>query len=94
MLVLTEENYNLYAAQYYMNSSCENEEEFHEDLNRLKYIKKLLYVYEHKKELNMNLILNHIIILYNVFEPKACTKILFFKLTAYWPQLKSILYYT
>lgn len=93
-MILTDQNYLTFSAMNYVNFSCEDDAEFMEDLNRVKYIKKLFTIYQTKDELNINLILNHIIILYNTFEPKACTKMLFFKLSDHWSYLKSILYFT
>lgn len=92
-MILTENNFDLYAAKHYKNVLCEDTSEFIEDLNRIKYLKKLLKAYENKKEINFNLVLNHIIILYNVFDAKPCTKMLFLKLDSHWNILKSFLYY-
>lgn len=83
MKILTDSNFEIYAAQHYMNSHCETMEEFQEDLLRFKYLKKLFYSYRHKENLKERLILNHIIVLYNIFEAKACTKMLILKLDGY-----------
>lgn len=72
---------------HYMNLNCETKEEFDEDLSRFKYLKKLFFVYEKKNELKERLILNHIIILYNSFEAKACTKMLLLKMKDYYTVL-------
>lgn len=81
---LTEDNFELYSAQHYMNIHCETMEEFQEDLFRFKYLKKLFYSYKKKKNvLKERLILNHIIILYNIFDAKACTRMLTLKLEDY-----------
>lgn len=93
-MILTDQNYLTYSAMNYVNFNCEDDAEFLEDLNRVKYIKKLFTIYQTRNELNINLILNHIIILYNTFDPKACTKMLFFKLPDHWCYLKTILYFT
>lgn len=94
MHILTEQNFIIYAAQNYLNPNCEDLEEFNEDLNRIKYLKKLFNVYENKEELNLNLIMNHLIIMYNMFEARACTRMLFFRLPEYSSYLKSILCFT
>ena len=94
MIVLTEDNFYLYAAQNYRNYIYKDLCEFEEDLNRIKYLKKLFTIYERKKELNINLILNHIIILYNSFDTTSCTRMLFFKLEDHHSFLKSILHFT
>lgn len=83
---LDESNFLLYAAKYYDNPSCTTTDEFIEDLNRFKYIKRLLNRYELTGELKDRLIMNHLIILYNVFG-EATTKMLFYKLKG---QLKFI----
>ncbi len=93
-MILNDNNYLTYSAMNYVNYNCEDDQEFIEDLNRIKYIKKLFTIYQTKEILNINLILNHITILYNTFEPRACTKMLFFKLPEHWHYLKSILYFT
>lgn len=65
-----------------------------EDLERIKYIKRLLNKFEKKDSLKERLILNHIIILNNVFGAEACARILFFKLEPeYHSCLKSFLQY-
>lgn len=87
-----ENNFLIYAAHFYNNVYCEDDKEFFDDLKRLTYLKKMFNVFEKTGEININLVLNHIIILYNVFDRKACTKILFFKLPEYWSHLKSVVY--
>jgi hypothetical protein len=81
---LDETNFMLYAAKYYDNPSCFDTLEFYEDLNRFKYIKLLFSRYEETGELKERLILNHIIILYNLFGVQATTRLLFFKLKGYY----------
>lgn len=80
---LDETNFLLYAAKHYDNPSCFDTLEFYEDLNRFKYIKRLLSRYDETGDLKERLILNHIIILYNLFGIPATTKMLFFKLKEY-----------
>lgn len=86
-------NFSLYAAKYYDNPNCIDILEFHDDLNRIKYVKRLFKIYEESGVLKERLILNHLITLYNVFEPHACTKMLVFKLYEYMPVLRSFLVY-
>lgn len=88
---LTEHNFSLYAAKYYDNPNCTDILEFHEDLNRIKYIKRLLKKYEETGELKERLILNHIITFYNVFEPVAGTRMLIYKLKDQLQYLKPFL---
>lgn len=81
MLVpLTEENYVIYAMRAYNNPQCTNLEEFHEDLNRTKYLKRLFRRYKTTGNLRERLILNHIIIFFNVFGIEAASRLLFFRL--------------
>ena len=76
----------------YKNPHCLNVDEFNEDLNRIKYIKKLFKRYIDSGELRERLILNHLIIFYNVFEREAATRMLFCKMEPeYWGVLKSFL---
>lgn len=75
---LTHENFILYAAKYY-NSIHYIESEFFSDLKKFKYIKRLITKYNVSGELKHRLLLNHIIMVYNVFEIEACTKMLFLK---------------
>ena len=90
--VITENNFFLYAAKHYDNSSCTGLDDFYEDLNHIKYIKRLFNRYETKGELKDRLITNHLILLYNVFGVEPATKILFFKLEeVYWSILKTFL---
>lgn len=77
---LTDENLVLYAMKAYDNPSCQSIEEFREDLNRVKYIKRLLNKYHKTNVLKERLILNHLVIFYNVFGIECATRILFFKL--------------
>lgn len=79
-MILTEDNLELFAAKCYINNNCIDIEEFKEDFNRLKYIKRLVKRYEVYGELRERLILNHLVIMYNVFEGKDCTRMIFYKL--------------
>jgi hypothetical protein len=81
--VLTEANFSLFASQHYDNPSCVDEEEFKMDLLRFKYLKKLLSSYKAKGQLKERLVLNHLLVLYNIFTPHACTKMLTLKLEKY-----------
>ena len=77
---LNETNFLLFVAKHYNSRLCASDAEFKEDINRIKYIRKLITRYQHTNVLKERLILNHIIILSNVFEAEICCKILFFKL--------------
>jgi hypothetical protein len=80
---LDDGNFLLYAAKAYENPSCVDDEEFMEDLNRIKYIKRLLRKYDIGGELKERLIINHLVVLYNVFEGDALTRMLFYRLYEY-----------
>jgi hypothetical protein len=88
---LTESTFILYAAKFYENRGCFDEVEFYDDLKRFKYIKRLFNRYKESGKLKERLILNHIIVLYNVFGPHAATKMLFFKFEEYYSVLKPFL---
>lgn len=81
----------LYCAKHYNNPQCQSTEEFYEDLKRIKYIKKLFTRYEITGELKERLILNHIIILNNIFGPVPTSKILLFKISNYQSLIKPFL---
>jgi|TARA_E500000318_G_C3567634_1_gene216400 hypothetical protein len=80
---LDDGNFLLFAAKAYENPSCVDDAEFQEDLNRIKYIKRLLRKYEVGGELKERLILNHLVVLYNVFDGDAMTRMLFYRLYEY-----------
>ena len=94
MEILTEDNFLIFAAQHYDNPQCEGEKEFHDDMKRFKYIKRLLRKHKDHSILKERLLLNHIIILNNLFGPEACVTLLLFKIQReYWETLKSFLLY-
>lgn len=93
-MLLTNDNFMIFAANHYVNDLCESDQEFFDDIDRFKYIKKIFNIYEKTGEVNINLLLNHFVILYNVFESKALTKMLFFKLPLYHNYIKTLLYFT
>ena len=74
---LNDDNYILFAMKCYDNPQCSGIEEFHEDLNRIKYLKRLLRKYKTHGILREQLILNHLIIFYNVFGIESGTRLLF-----------------
>ena len=91
---LNEKNFLLYAMKEYNNPQCTEVEEFNDDLKKIKYIKRLLNQYMSEGVLKERLLLNHIIVFYNVFPPAAATRILFFKIEEkFWPILKPFLFY-
>ena len=89
---ITSENVIMFAIKHYDNPQCEGEKEFHDDMKRFKYIKRLLRKYKDSNILKERLLLNHIIILNNLFGPEACVTLLLFKIQReYWETLKSFL---
>ena len=91
---LTAENINMFAMKHYDNPTCIDEKEFLDDMKRFKYLKRLFRKYDTTRELKSRLIINHIIILANVFGIDAATTLLFFKIDRkHWSILKTILVY-
>lgn len=91
MDVLTNKNYLLYCAKNYDNPNCTDMDEFYEDLKRIKYIKKLISRYIKTGDLKERLILNHLIILNNVFGPEALVRIVFLKMRSQLRYIKPFL---
>ena len=90
---LNEETYILFAIKHYENPHCVTRDDFDEDMKRFKYLKRLLKRYVRGGALRTHLIINHLIILYNVFG-EAATPLLFFKFEReYWCLLKTLLLY-
>ena len=91
---ITPQNVVMYAIKNYDNPQCEGEKEFEDDLKRFKYIKRLLRRYYETGVLKERLLLNHLIVLNNVFSIEAATTLLLYKIQpSYWPALKSFLIY-
>ena len=89
---LTKDNIMMYAIQHYHNPSCEGMSEFKDDMKRFKYVKRLFRKYKDTGILKERLLLNHIIVLNNLFGAEASSTLLFFKTEQeYWPVLKSFL---
>ena len=90
---LTEDNFLVYAMHHYDNPQCHSIAEFEEDLKKILYLKKLLSRYKNNNELRERLILNHIIVLYNIFG-EAATNMLFYKVEkSCWDVLVTFLVY-
>ena len=85
---LTNDNIVMFAIKHYDNPQCEGESEFHDDMKRFKYIKRLLRKYNESGELKERLILNHMIVVYNLFGAEAGSTLLLFKIE---PELWSVL---
>ena len=90
---LNEDNFIVYAMHHYDNPQCHNIQEFEKDVKIFLYLKKLITRYRQSDELRERLILNHIIVLYNVFGD-AATNMLFYKIDKeYWDILVTFLVY-
>lgn len=92
MKVLNESNLELYAAQHYYNPKYIDAEEFQEDLKRFKYVKRLLNKYYESGKIAERLILNHLVVLFNVFGFEAGLNILQIKINdQHWSAIKPFL---
>ena len=88
---LNESNHLLFAIKFYDNPQSVTREDFESDLKRIRYVKRLLKRYQNNGELKVHLILNHLIILFNVFN-EATVPLLFYNLDEeLWPAIKSFL---
>ena len=88
---LNEDNFLLFAIKHYENPQAVTKDDFNKDLNHFKYIKRLLKRYKNTGQLKTHLLLNHFIILYNIFG-EATTPMLFFKIEKeLWSSMKSFI---
>ena len=91
---ITKDNWLLYAQHHYDNPTLQKEQEFYDDIKRFKYLKRLFRKYKATKNIKIRLVLNHVIILANVFGVEAACTLLLYKVEKmYWPYLKSVLVY-
>ena len=91
---ISENNIELYCMKYYDNPQCIGTEDYRDDMKRFKYLKRLLNHYLTTRELKQRLILNHLIMIYNLFDNEAATRILFYKIDENsWQVLKPFLIY-
>lgn len=89
---LNEDNFLLFAAKNYYNPVCIDAEEFFEDIKRFKYIKRLINRYHETGTLPVNLLLNHLVVIFNVFDIHPGLRLLEYKLESkYWPVVKPCL---
>jgi len=89
---LTESTFLLYAMKHYDNPQCTEMSEFEEDIKRFQYLRKLFSRYRQDGDLKERLILNHLIVIFNVFGPGA-TNMLFMRLHEYHEYLKPFVEY-
>ncbi len=88
---LNEDNFLLFAIKNYENPQAVTKEDFDKDLNHFKYIKRLLKRYRNTGQLKTHLLINHFIVLYNIFG-EAATPMLFYKIEAdLWDVMKTFI---
>ena len=88
---LNEDNYLLFAIKFYDNPQAVTKDDFEDDLKRIKYVKRLLKRYKNTGVLKTHLILNHLTVLFNVFDD-ATVPLLFYNLEReLWSYIKSFL---
>ena len=91
---ITKDNWLLFAQQNYDNPTLEKEEEFYDDIKRFKYLKRLFRKYAITGDIKIRLVLNHLIVLQNVFSADVAITLLLYKTDEqYWPVLKACLNY-
>jgi hypothetical protein len=89
---ITNENVILFAIKHYDNPQCSGETEFYDDMKRFKYIKRLLRKYTDQNDLKERLILNHMIVINNLFGTDAASTLLLFKIEPeFWSVLKTFM---
>jgi hypothetical protein len=94
MIELNNDNFLMYAIKNYNNPGCRGVTDFNDDLKRLRYIKRLLGRYRLTGDVKERLVINHIMVFYNVFGVEAATRMLFYKIQEdLWPELKTFLVY-
>jgi hypothetical protein len=88
---LNDGNFIMFAMKHYSNPNCTNIDEFHDDIKRIRYIKRLFAKYKESGDLKERLVLNHLCILYNSFDHRAITKMLVMKISDHLECLKPFL---
>ena len=91
---ITKDNWLLFAQHHYDNPTLQKEQEFYDDIKRFKYLKRLFRKYKTTNNIKIRLVLNHVIVLSNVFGVEAACILLLYKVEKmYWSYLKSVLVY-
>jgi|TARA_B110000914_G_C15488744_1_gene459442 hypothetical protein len=91
MITLTDDTFLVYAIKNYNNPECTGMSDFEDDVKRFKYLKRLFNRYETSEVLSDRLIINHLIVLYNVFDVAATTMLFYKTEERHWPILKTFL---
>lgn len=90
--MLSDSEFFAYATRHYDNPSCKTSDEFNEDLNRFRHLRKLLIRHGNGENVNPRLILNHIIVILNVFDTQAAVRLMFGRIERnLWNPVKTIL---
>ena len=90
---LNRDNFILFAIKYYNNPKTTTQDEFEEDLNRFKYVKRWLRKYHESGEVRTHLLLNHILIIFNCWQDAAIPMFFYRLESEYWSYLKSFFIY-
>jgi hypothetical protein len=90
---LNKDNFILFAIKYYNNPKTTTQDEFEEDLNRFKYVKRWLRKYHESGEVRTHLLLNHILIIFNCWQDAAIPMFFYRLESEYWSYLKSFFIY-
>lgn len=92
--LIDDSNFDLYASRMYVLADTSTYEEFQEDLNRFMYLARLFKRYHLNNDLQERLILNHVIVIFNLFSHEGALKLLFYKTDRdHWLYLKTFLIY-
>ena len=91
MITLKADTFLVYAIKNYNNPECTGMSDFEDDVKRFKYLKRLFNRYETSEVLSDRLIINHLIVLYNVFDVAATTMLFYKTEERHWPILKTFL---
>ena len=87
---LNEDTYLFFAIRHYYNPSSSTKDDFYEDLKRFKYVQRHLKKYVETGDIKLHLLINHIIILYNVFDDAATPMLYYKSKEEYWSAIKTI----
>jgi hypothetical protein len=91
-MILSNETFVLYAAKHYDNENCFTESEFYSDLKKIGTIKRMISWLNNGDNINLHLLINNIVLFYNVFEHHAASSLLEFKMDeSHWLKINAIL---
>ena len=91
---ITKKNWLFFAIKNYNVPNLDSEQEFYEDIKRFKYLKRLFRKYDLSGEIKVRLVVNHIVVLQNVFGAEACVTLLLYHIEKeHWKILKPVLHF-